>query len=143
MKLDIQRKGQKVWAWGLVGVFSVIVQLQTSQRFVCSSITDPCVTTKVASSSAVAGVYSGPGQMLGCHIHIVTGGGRGGEGGAPGQHHTRPGHRAADKMRNGPRISWSWCGHAVGGDTGRWPPGHSCQQNIHSHSCASFLISEQ
>ena len=58
-------------------------------------------------------------------------------------HNARPGHRAADKMRNGPRISWSWCGHAVGGDTGQWPPGHSCQQNIHSHSCASFLISEQ
>ena len=38
----------------LVGIFFMIVQLQTSQRFVCSSITDPCVTTKVASSSAVS-----------------------------------------------------------------------------------------
>ena len=136
MKLDIRCKGQKVWAWDLVGVFSVIVQLQTSQRFVCSSITDPCVTTKVASSSGRCLQWAGADVGLSysyCH-------GRG-EGGT--WHHTRPGHRAADKMRNGPRISWSWCGHAVGGDTGQWPPGHSCQQNIHSHSCASFLISEQ
>ena len=90
--------------------------------------------------SELSGVYSGPGR---CWVVIFILSREGGGGGAPGQHHTRPGHRAADKMRNGPRISWSWCGHAVGGDTGRWPPGHSCQQNIHSHSCASFLISEQ
>ena len=70
----------------------------------------------------MSGVYSGPGQMLGCHIHIVTGGGEGG-GGHLALNNTRPGQHAADKMRNGPRISW--CGHGVGGDTGQWPPGHS------------------
>ena len=91
--------------------------------------------------SELSSVYSGPGRCW-VVIFILSREGREG-GGAPGQHNARPGHRAADKMRNGPRISWSWCGHAVGGDTGRWPPGHSCQQNIHSHSCASFLISEQ
>ena len=68
MKSDSRRKGHKVWTWALAGAFSVIVQLQTSQRFVCSSTDHVSIPERlIVGCPRVSVVEDGAGGAGGCY----------------------------------------------------------------------------